>query len=62
MLDKEDPLYPSFDIHKTEFDNPSCFTLHMILIELLGLPLFCVNGVQFSSTICTSIINLFFNG
>lgn len=62
MLDKEDVNYPSFDMQKSEFDNPTCHTLYMILIELICLPVFCSDGNSLTSTICKRIMNLFFNG
>jgi hypothetical protein len=61
MLDKEDVNYPSFDIQKSEFDNPTCHALYMILIELISLPLFTNDSLGFASRICTNFMNLFFN-
>ena len=62
MLDKEDVNNPCFDPEKSEFDNPTCHTLYMILIELISLTVFSNESNNLTSGICTSIMNLFFNG
>lgn len=54
MLDKDEAYY---ELGKIEFNNPSCYMLYMILIELISLPFFIQNFDE--TSICRSIFDLF---
>lgn len=60
MLDKDPNA--EFNRCKSEFQNPSCHMLYMILSELISLELFTDNPSVFIKSVCTNLVDMFFVG